>query len=405
MKEIAGKLALLGFSLLFVLVVAEIAIRIVVGPPPSGVHIHQLLCEYDPVLGWSKIPNASERYITEEYDITETINSKGLRGPEYSYDKEEGTFRVLAVGDSFTEGYTVEFQELFSEVLGRRLSEARPERQFEVINGGTGGYSTDQELVFYRSEGRKYQPDLVVLMFVDNDVWYNAQPEYPRAPKPLLELRDEGLVVVNQPVPEPPSPAPAPGEDQPESLAQRAKSAVSESSALYRLVRQRIKDNYTLHTAAIRLGLAEAPDDDGGPIAVPDPWTVFEKDASPAVERAWDMTEHILLALREEASAEDTQVLVAKIPSSFALREDQWNATVRKYGVEREDWSPSLVTERVADICRRGGIPYLDLTPDFRDAIEAGRAPLFFPIDGHWTPEGHRLAGESLADYVIRDLL
>ena len=35
--------------------------------------------------------------------------------------------------------------------------------QAEVINGGTVGYSTDQEYLFFRDEGRKYAPDVVIL--------------------------------------------------------------------------------------------------------------------------------------------------------------------------------------------------------------------------------------------------
>ena len=40
----------------------------------------------------------------------------------------------------------------------------RAAARVEVINGGTAAYSTDQEYLFYRDEGRRYAPDVVVAL-------------------------------------------------------------------------------------------------------------------------------------------------------------------------------------------------------------------------------------------------
>src|SRR5262245_4705138 len=129
--------ALALLSIGFVLVAAELATRIVSGPPASNVHHHRLVCEYDPLLGWRKIANASKRYVTAEYDIDEKINARGLRGPEFPYEKPAGVLRILVLGDSFVEGYTVEEREIFTEVMKNAL-EARLHTPVEVINAGTG---------------------------------------------------------------------------------------------------------------------------------------------------------------------------------------------------------------------------------------------------------------------------
>ncbi len=58
-------------------------------------------------------------------------------------------------GDSFTQGDMVPFKELSSEVLKARFNDTGP-GTYEVINAGTSGYSTDQELVCFQSEGKRF---------------------------------------------------------------------------------------------------------------------------------------------------------------------------------------------------------------------------------------------------------
>lgn len=148
-------------SLFFTLFILEISVRIL-SPPEHN----QLFMEYDSLLGWGKKPNVVGEHITSEYSITEIMNSKGIRGPEYSYKKADDEYRILILGDSFAEGYSVEFNQLFSEVLKTKLNnDSRSDVYFEIINAGTGGYSTDQELLFFQTEGKKYNPDLTILMY------------------------------------------------------------------------------------------------------------------------------------------------------------------------------------------------------------------------------------------------
>jgi len=48
----------------------------------------------------------------------------------------------------------------------RRLNAAAGRgRRFEVLNAGVSNWGTDNPLLYFRSEGRKYRPDLVLLAF------------------------------------------------------------------------------------------------------------------------------------------------------------------------------------------------------------------------------------------------
>ncbi len=206
--RIKGHLLNLGLALtalLFSLLIGEALLRVFLDKAPWEItpfNHHQLFCEHDSVLGWRKIPNKIGKHFTDEYEVVESFNSKGIRGPEYSYQKNSGEYRILILGDSFAEGYTVEFAELLSEVLKKELND-NGNQYCEVINCGTGGYSTDQELLFFQMEGEKYYPDLTILLFYDNDTWYNTRAKYLRGYKPLFEFENGKIVLTNVPVPKP----------------------------------------------------------------------------------------------------------------------------------------------------------------------------------------------------------
>jgi len=101
-------------------------------------------------------------------------NGKGFRDTrEFQYEKPAGTMRVLALGDSHTQGYEVRQEATFSAVAERYL--ASHGVKAEVLNAGVSGYSTAEALAFLENEGYKYQPDVVVLGFYANDLEDNLK--------------------------------------------------------------------------------------------------------------------------------------------------------------------------------------------------------------------------------------
>ena len=133
-----------------------------------------------------------------EFKAPVKINSKGLRNPETPYEKPEGVYRILALGDSWTFGFRMDEPDAYPRQLERILNERaatrRDPRRFEVINAGVIGYSTDQEAAWLRVEGWKYQPDLVLVNYYPVNDTHNKLASYQkraaiRAVQPwLLEL-------------------------------------------------------------------------------------------------------------------------------------------------------------------------------------------------------------------------
>jgi hypothetical protein len=131
----------------------------------------------NPLIGHEHRPNSEARLMGVDVDI----NSKGLREREIAYERSPSVLRIMMLGDSFTEGWGVPFDQTFSKRIERLYASRGIEA--EVINAGVGNYNTIMEVNYFLDEGHKYRPDIVVLNYIANDA--EPVPPHPR-PNPLL---------------------------------------------------------------------------------------------------------------------------------------------------------------------------------------------------------------------------
>lgn len=111
-----------------------------------------------------------------------TINSDGLNEQkEYSVIALPRTYRIVSLGDSFTEGAFVDTKSNYSEVLEQTLNtrmQCDNFDQYEVINLGVAGYDMQYNLERYLRKGMKYNPDLILLWTDENDYISNNEKYY-----------------------------------------------------------------------------------------------------------------------------------------------------------------------------------------------------------------------------------
>jgi len=120
------------------------------------------------------------------------INRRGLRDREYDYPKPPGTFRILALGDSYTEGFQFALDEIWPKILERQLNARGDGVKYEVINAGRSAMGTAVEYLYYLNEGRKYDADLVLTLFIPNDFKDNSRELNDRL-QPYFTLADGTL--------------------------------------------------------------------------------------------------------------------------------------------------------------------------------------------------------------------
>ncbi|MEO6025500.1 MAG: GDSL-type esterase/lipase family protein [Candidatus Binatia bacterium] len=98
------------------------------------------------------------------------INAAGLRGAPVKA-KAPGTIRIVVLGDSFTFGLGVEEADTFPASLERSLTAALGHGTVEVLNAGVPGYNLFQERGALASRVPALTPDVIVLGFVENDLY------------------------------------------------------------------------------------------------------------------------------------------------------------------------------------------------------------------------------------------
>lgn len=386
-RRAAANLLLLLVSLGVGLGALELAFRVARGRAGGGKEQQEeaRYIRYDPLLGWSKIPGARVLYDRREYRVEVVINDKGLRDVPREYRTPPGVTRVLAVGDSFLEGYTVPLDQTVTRRLESRLAEGGC--RAEVINGGTTAWSTDQELLFFRSEGVRYEPKLVLLFFYYNDIYYNDSQSYFGRPKPIFQMKDTGLELHRYPVRRPrPRAAPA---EPPEAAS---------GSALLQWVSDRLWTGAPgVYDALSVLGLWEPM-----PRRVPrEELRVYDVRQVPRLEEAWLKTEAILRAFRQDAEEAGARFLVVYVPSRMEIQDDSWRVTLALYG--DPPFERDAVARRLEALGEENGFGVVDLTGPLRAADRGLLGRPYFQFDGHWTARGHSAAADALGERLLRE--
>jgi hypothetical protein len=116
-------------------------------------------------------PLTSLRWANSEFTNEYAINSAGLRDAERPLAKPEGTFRILGLGDSFTFGVGAEFHDTYLFRLEKMIHE-RPGKlpNVEVVKAGITRFFPAAERLYLEQYGLAYEPDLVLVGFVPNDI-------------------------------------------------------------------------------------------------------------------------------------------------------------------------------------------------------------------------------------------
>lgn len=360
-KSLLQNLLLLGASGFVVLLGVEIFLRVTTpteqgSPPEQG---RGKASRFDATLGWANKERARARLETSEFTADVSINSRGLRGPEIPYERTPGRTRIALLGDSFAWGFGVSDDEMLSHRLGTEL-----DGDVEVLNMGTVGYGTDQELLFYRTEGRRYEPDLVVLVFCSNDVANNASDRDRWYGKPRFVLEGDSVRLTNVPVTEDVSWDAWLTEYNPDRPPREGRVPWRRRIRTYGFLLER--------WAALQRRLE---------ITRPGLFA----DGYPGSQESWRLTFRLIEALRREVEADGAGFVVVTVPRLEQMRFSSW---IR----------PNVT---LASFCAGAHIPFFDFLPSFRRAPDA--ESMFFPVDGHWNAAGHRFAAERLAEFLVSE--
>lgn len=329
--------------------------------------------------------DADGRFI---YDARVTFNSKGLRGAEVAYEKPSDVFRILIIGDSFVEALQVDYPETFYALLQKQIADrGAGGKRVEVLAMGRMGWGSLQEYLYYRVEGHKFAPDLVLLMFYINDVAdNNPRFFYPDINNTnydfLFEGEDVRIVDTNR-------------QALPPNTARRlynALPALLQGTALARLC----------------VHLFDPPPQIRTPNGILDrihpQFYIYVSD--PPVEgyaEAWTRTEWALERLARAVQADGAQFGVVSIfiGAELIVEVAQWYPEL----VRGWTWDADLPDRRLAALLSRLDVAFIPTRPFYEAQARAHGQKvhelIFIPEDGHFSVLGHQLTAQLIQDWLL----
>ncbi|MCX5873459.1 MAG: SGNH/GDSL hydrolase family protein, partial [Deltaproteobacteria bacterium] len=122
-------------------------------------------------------PNKRIRYLNRV-----RWNKTGHFDHDYRVTKPDNVFRVVLIGDSYVESVQVPLDFTFHKLTEATLNKAdlvENGKRFEIIALGNSGFGQRENIDVLRTQGAKYDPDLVILTLCGND-FCDDDPELKR---------------------------------------------------------------------------------------------------------------------------------------------------------------------------------------------------------------------------------
>ena len=289
------------------------------------------------------------------------FNEFGFRGNNFVAKKKKNTKRIMFLGDSYTAGLDYPEHEIFCNIVVKHLNKSG--QKYEALNASCPAWSTDQQYLYYKTEGKNYKPDYLILMTSVNDIreTYNKQ---------LIELDHRQNLKINSvqlPVKE------------------KLYWKLANKSSFFQYLKKKVLQTETgsFHQIfkyyPVNYGKQDK-DDWNLPIFLAEP---FDE-----VEQSFILFEKLIAALHYETKKSGTQLLIIINPTTT-----EFNGSLKA-----PEFIPGTVAKQLEHITTANQIPYLNLYEVL--SKEDDPMKVFMSWEFHYDDDGHRWIGEQLANFL-----
>ncbi len=305
-----------------------------------------------------------ENRILEDFMLR--YDSDGFRLPRMTAEH----YPIIALGDSFTEGGQVPWVDVLAETLNR-----------PVRNLGWRGLGTLDQARIMEDYGRGEHDWVLIAYFEGNDL-SNIQTAYDR-------LQSEGVLLVNLTQEltneRPQEPVRNPGENYLYPLTHRVGDTTYElayvSDYLWWLngTESTFRDSQNMEQLKVALQDIQSAAGEAcvALIYIPSKEHIYFPYSDPAGNQRYVLENGLELQLNTEGWL------------SFGRLTPQNYETL----ISRLDNQRNVVQEIVQEL----NLHFIDLVPAFQTDVTE---PAYYIYDSHWSEQGHRIAGEAVADYL-----
>lgn len=305
----------------------------------------------DAEVGWYHNASVGTKSVLEGHRYLESYNSHGFRSPEHTHTKPPGTKRVVVLGDSFVDGSEVGDDELFTW----HLQQAMP--GVEVVNLGVYGYSTAQQLLALPRFGLPYDPDLVLVVTMSNDLTGNTVNFSFFGPAPRFLLDGDSVRF------EPTSSSAAQAAFRATNLPMPGMHFLHRHSLVYHFLNHRI----------------------------------YQRLRARRIQQLLDEQRHLL------SPEERVRLYLELISRMRTVSEGRGAAFAVVLGYERSEVIKGSSPNRgLAERLAERSVPVVDLFTGLLEAETASDSSLYYRTDIHWNARGHRVVADLLRPSVQR---
>jgi hypothetical protein len=320
----------------------------------------------DEFTGYRHIPNKEGQFYGPEFSrVKIKINSEGFRDVEHSIENEDGKYRVAFLGNSITESLQTDFDKTFYRLL------ANESEKIEVFNFGINSYSTGQEYLSYEHYAKKYNPDMVILIFWPNDPIGTCCKD---SSKPCYYIEE--------------------GEVKQSPFTPRI------HSDLKLFVGEYFKTIVYLRERYYRSKRIEVLQNDIEIDGIYDPNKVFLKEYEESMGECWDLSGYFLRKLKQEINSAGSEFKVIIFPHPISIYEENRKMVLNEQTILNESYfdfnKPYPLME---EILIREGIDYINLFEDFKNSEKR----LNYVHDSHLNDDGHKLVSEALINELKKE--
>jgi hypothetical protein len=272
----------------------------------------------------------------------------------------------VLLGDSFVAGHGVPNSKRFSDLIENRYP------KLDVMNFGLPASGTDQQLLVYEVLAKRFEADAYVFAPYYSNILRNqadmfrfdrklpsGATEFWYRPKPYYTLRDDGLVLHNQPVPK---------ESVPEKEALKRFGEALEIGFLYESIYPAMPP--WIRWSRVTRALTQYRDG-------------YETDHS----SAWQLMRAIIERVIVEV--EGKPVIIAPLPSFFHLMHILEPTYLARYS-PLNGLSSNVIL--------------LDVLPYFEDLSREDRRKCIFKSDSHYSALGHQVVANAISDCLTAHL-
>ncbi|MGM0650405.1 MAG: SGNH/GDSL hydrolase family protein [Bacteroidota bacterium] len=136
-------------------------------------------------------PQISKNEKRKEFSYQISTNKEGLRDIDHPIKKPHNQYRIICLGDSFTEGVGAPQDSTWPVLLQHELSKVSTKKDIKVFNAGVSSSDIFYEYNLLKNKMLKYSPDLVLLSLSSSDYdFYKFRGGFERFTENGIQYRD-----------------------------------------------------------------------------------------------------------------------------------------------------------------------------------------------------------------------